>query len=117
MFNRQFSDILIVDDNSENLFFWPKNTIVCKKFSLNFEKCGEEVSLNDEQNIVNEASLIIDQNYLIGELLPVLEKCASSIDVRDVIEESKRLTHFSDDPNTNFGLYFIESPKPLLSSI
>lgn len=113
MFNRQLSDILIVDDNSENLYFWPKNTIVCKKFSLNFEKCAEKVSINDELEIVDDAGLIIDQNYLMGELLPVLEKCASSCDVRDVIQESKRLTLFSDDPNSNFGLYFIESPKPL----
>lgn len=116
IFNRQLSDILIVDDNPENLFFWPDNTIVCKKFSLNFKKCDDvaNVSENEEQNIVDDAGLLIDQNYLLGELLPVLEKCASAGDVRDVIHESKKLMHFSDDQNVNFGLSFIESPKPLL---
>lgn len=114
MFNSLFSDILLVDDNRENLFFWPRNTILCKKFSLNFEKCNDmkDISDNETKNIVDNAGLLIDQNYLMGELLPVLEKCAASSDVRDVIQKSKRLLHFANDSNANFGLSFIESPKP-----
>lgn len=115
MFNRQFSDILIVDDNRENLFFWPRNTIVCKKFSLNFEKYDiENDSEDDEQNIVDDnTGLLIDQNYLMNKLLPILEKCESSNDVREVIQKSKKLIHFYDDQNVNSSLSFIESPKPL----
>lgn len=46
-FNCPLTDIFIVDDNPENCFFWPKNTILCKPFS--FDHDNNNIHDDDEQ--------------------------------------------------------------------
>ena len=66
IFGKSKKDILIVDDNPENTYFFPKNAIVIPAF------------LGDEND-----------TFLLDKLLPVLQKCSTSKDVRSVINSRK----------------------------
>lgn len=115
-FNCSFKDILIVDDNQENFFFWPKNSILCKPFNFkckngqneeNDDKFCEDLNYNGE-----DIALFIDHNYLMDKLLPILVKCASAKDVRKVIcsHDVMSITQFNENNN---GISFIGHSNPL----
>lgn len=120
-FSKTMNDVLIVDDNPEMFHFWPNNCILCKPFwgeydekqlesnefvnnlYMELNKCqqnnhtGNAQKTNGSFKDQKMIAKMIDDDYLMEILLPVLVEYAKADDVQKFVKSKavKKLEMYS----------------------